>query len=138
MESYNALRFLRVAVSNDLRTIPQHLLDYIANLKVKNFVHEIHYKTDKPKIIELGDAMDTNPYHFFFYMIARFYYFDHGDKTLDALYPPLQKMIDEVMNNYPNELWKSLYFKDKDHSENSWKERVNLPLQFLLSNIKNN
>lgn len=86
MESYNALRFLRVAVSYDLRTIPQHLLDYIANLKVKNFVHEIHYKTDKPKIIELGDAMDTNPYHFFFYMIARFYYFDHGDNLVYYYY----------------------------------------------------
>jgi Glycosyltransferase 61 len=87
MDNYNALRYLRVAVSYDLRTIPQHILDYITNLKVKNFVHEVHYKTDKPKIIELGDAMDTNPYHFFFYMIARFYYFDHGDNLVYYYYP---------------------------------------------------
>jgi predicted alpha/beta superfamily hydrolase len=59
-------------------------------------------------------------------------YFDHGDKTLDAFYPPLQKMIDNVMLGYPLALWKSLYFKDKDHSENSWKERVHIPLKFLL------
>ena len=59
-------------------------------------------------------------------------YFDHGDKTLDALYPPLQKMVDEVMAAYPQTLWKSMYFKGKDHSENSWKERVHIPLKFLL------
>lgn len=60
------------------------------------------------------------------------FYFDHGDKTLDALYPPLQKMINEVMLGYPMLLWRSLYFKDKDHSENSWKERVHIPLKFFF------
>lgn len=59
-------------------------------------------------------------------------YFDHGDKTLDALYPPLQEMIDKVMAGYPSNLWKSLYFKGKDHSEKSWKERVHIPLKFFF------
>jgi len=59
-------------------------------------------------------------------------YFDIGDRTLDALYPPLQKMVNEVMLNYPITLWKSMYFPGKDHSERSWQERVNVWLKFLL------
>lgn len=59
-------------------------------------------------------------------------YFDCGDKTLDSLYPPLQKMIDEVMKSYPSNLWKSEFFPGKDHSENAWKERFHIPLKFLL------
>jgi hypothetical protein len=59
-------------------------------------------------------------------------YFDHGDRTLDALYPPLQKMINDVMLSYPIHLWSSLYFAGKDHSEKSWQERAHLWLKFLL------
>jgi enterochelin esterase-like enzyme len=61
-------------------------------------------------------------------------YFDHGDQTLDSLYPALQKKVDEIMEmkGYTQENWKSLYFKGKDHSENSWSERFAIPLRFLL------
>jgi hypothetical protein len=44
-----------------------------------HFIHEIIYNSkDLPKRIELGDANEYNPYHLFFYMIARFYYFDNS------------------------------------------------------------
>lgn len=59
-------------------------------------------------------------------------YFDYGDQTLDAAYPPHQKKVDEVMQSYPSHLWKTLFFKGKDHSEKSWRERVHIWLQFLL------
>lgn len=66
------------------------------------------------------------------YLDSNKIYFDCGDQTLDAYYPPLQKMVDEVMTAYPSHLWKSLFFAGKDHSEKAWRERVHIPLQFLL------
>jgi len=62
-------------------------------------------------------------------------YFDYGDKTLDALYPPLQKEIDKTLQhaNPKNKYnWQTQFFPGKDHSENAWKERLNIPLEFLL------
>lgn len=61
-------------------------------------------------------------------------YFDYGNQTLDAFYPPLQKKVDEVMKDYPADLWKSVFFEGKDHSEKSWRERFEIPLLFLLGN----
>jgi hypothetical protein len=84
MEHYNVLGFFKDARLYDLRTVAAHIIEHIQKLNVKNYLHEAHFWTDKPKIIELGDAIDTNPYHFFFYMIARFYYFDQG--TNDIVY----------------------------------------------------
>ena len=61
-------------------------------------------------------------------------YFDYGDQTLDALYQPFQEKVDSVMKakGYTAKNWKTIFFKGKDHSENSWKERLNIPLEFLL------
>jgi len=47
--------------------------------KYKFSLHAVHYKTlDLPKRIELGDAVESNVYHLFFYMLSRFYFFDNG------------------------------------------------------------
>ncbi|MFC2136170.1 alpha/beta hydrolase [Bacteroidota bacterium] len=61
-------------------------------------------------------------------------YFDCGDQTLDAFYPPIQKKVDAVMKSkgYSNENWITKYFKGKDHTEKSWNERFHIPLIFLL------
>ncbi len=61
-------------------------------------------------------------------------YFDHGDQTLDALYPALQKKADMVMveKRYTNANWLTKFFPGKDHSEASWRERLPIPLEFLL------
>lgn len=61
-------------------------------------------------------------------------YFDFGTATLDALYPPLQEKVDEimVMKGYNSTNWKSLMFKGEDHSENAWSKRLHEPLKFLL------
>jgi predicted alpha/beta superfamily hydrolase len=61
-------------------------------------------------------------------------YFDYGDKTLDALYPPLQKKVDELMKNkgFTAKNWSTKFFPGKDHSEKSWSERLGIPLEFLL------
>jgi hypothetical protein len=53
----------------------------------KAVLHELFYFTQKPKKIELGDAWGTNPYHLFFYMLARFYYVDDGVTDIVFYYP---------------------------------------------------
>jgi len=61
-------------------------------------------------------------------------YFDHGDATLDALYPPLQKEVDKIMldKGFSDKQWISQFFAGEDHSEASWKKRLHIPLAFLL------
>jgi predicted alpha/beta superfamily hydrolase len=61
-------------------------------------------------------------------------YFDYGDQTLDALYPPLQKKVDEVMKarGFSESNWETLYFPGMGHSEKSWHDRLHIPMEFLL------
>ena len=62
-------------------------------------------------------------------------YFDYGDQTLDAMYPPLQKKVDEVMKvkGFTDKNWETKFFPGKDHSEKAWNERFDIPLLFLLT-----
>ena len=63
-------------------------------------------------------------------------YFDHGDHTLDALYPTLQKQVDIIMTEkgFTSKNWMSKFFPGENHSEESWKKRLDIPLEFLLKN----
>jgi predicted alpha/beta superfamily hydrolase len=62
-------------------------------------------------------------------------YFDCGDQTLDALYPPIQNKVDALMrkHQFDKKHWKTEFFKGKDHSEKAWKERFHVPLLFLAA-----
>ena len=61
-------------------------------------------------------------------------YFDYGDQTLDALYPPLQKQVDSLMKakGYNDTYWMTKFYPGDDHSEKSWSSRLSIPLTFLL------
>ena len=61
-------------------------------------------------------------------------YFDYGDQTLDAMYPSLQKKVDQLMKKkgYSGKNWETLFFPGKDHSEISWSQRFHIPMEFLL------
>jgi enterochelin esterase-like enzyme len=61
-------------------------------------------------------------------------YFDYGDQTLDAMYPPLQKKVDELLKTkgFSSKNWKTVFAKGEDHSEKSWRKRLDVPLIFLL------
>lgn len=61
-------------------------------------------------------------------------YFDCGDKTLDALYPAIQKKADSILiaKGYTSRNWLTQYFPGADHSEKSWNARLSIPLTFLL------
>lgn len=65
---------------------------------------------------------------------SRKIYFDYGDQTLDALYPPLQKKVDEIMRakGWSDKAWTTRFFAGEDHSEKSWAKRFEVPATFLL------
>jgi predicted alpha/beta superfamily hydrolase len=66
---------------------------------------------------------------------AHKFYFDHGTTTLDAQYEPYQVRMDAVMKaaGYTTGRdWITRKFEGAEHSEKSWRERVEVPLQFLL------
>ncbi|MCB9472717.1 MAG: hypothetical protein H6678_02790 [Candidatus Delongbacteria bacterium] len=62
-------------------------------------------------------------------------YVDHGDRTLDADYPPLQRAVNQVLREKG---WLSgrdfLYrsFPGHEHSEAAWRLRLDEPLMMLL------
>ena len=63
------------------------------------------------------------------------FYFDFGTETLDASYPPYQMRVDEVMlrAGYTEGLdWVTRRFDGEEHSEKSWRKRVDIPLVFFL------
>lgn len=62
-------------------------------------------------------------------------YFDFGTETLDALYEPYQERVDQIMQqqNYrQGGNWVTQKFEGASHDEKSWRERVHIPLEFLL------
>lgn len=64
------------------------------------------------------------------------FYFDFGTRTLDALYEPYQKRMDEVMRKagYTEGVnWITRKFEGEEHSEKSWSRRAWIPLKFLLA-----
>jgi predicted alpha/beta superfamily hydrolase len=64
------------------------------------------------------------------------FYFDHGTETLDAEYEEYQLQADIVMRTAgyrPGVDWMTRRFEGAEHSERSWRERVHIPLLFLLA-----
>jgi predicted alpha/beta superfamily hydrolase len=62
-------------------------------------------------------------------------YFDLGNQTLDALYPPIQKKVDKIMKRKHYKEGKSLFtqfFNGDDHSEKSWAKRLYVPFNFFF------
>jgi predicted alpha/beta superfamily hydrolase len=61
--------------------------------------------------------------------------FDHGTETLDASYVVPQRQVDAVMRaaGYREGVdWVTCRFPGAEHSERAWRERVHIPLLFLL------
>ena len=63
-------------------------------------------------------------------------YFDYGNQTLDQYYPKFAPRLDAILQNkeYTHQDAKNLFFEGTDHSENSWNQRLDKPLLFLLGN----
>jgi enterochelin esterase-like enzyme len=65
-------------------------------------------------------------------------YFDHGTETLDSMYASLQLEVDAIMKQkkYSNSGWISRSWPGQDHSEKSWRSRLDVPVTFLLKKKK--
>ncbi|NOR27082.1 MAG: esterase [Lutibacter sp.] len=63
-------------------------------------------------------------------------YFDYGTNTLDEFYLPYQDVVNELfkLKEYDETNFQNLKFDGHDHSENSWNQRFQTPVQFLLKN----
>lgn len=62
-------------------------------------------------------------------------YFDYGTEGLDALYEPHQQRVDRIMHEAGytrNVNWMTRGFDGADHNEQSWRERLHIPLQFIF------
>jgi predicted alpha/beta superfamily hydrolase len=62
-------------------------------------------------------------------------YYDFGTCTLDAPYELYQRVVDEFMRTkgfIEGKDWVTLKFDGADHSEKAWKDRLHVPLKFLL------
>ncbi len=62
-------------------------------------------------------------------------YFDFGTRTLDEAYEPFQQRMDSWMAHAgyrPGRNWLTRKFPGDEHSETSWRRRVDVPLEFLL------
>lgn len=61
---------------------------FVKEHKYKFMLHTVFYLSPtQPKRIELGDAVEHNVYHLFFYMLSRFYFFDNGTDPIIFYYP---------------------------------------------------
>ncbi len=88
-----------------------------------------HWPAGDGIVIEYLKAALPAPAHHHFY-------FDYGTETLDATYEPYQKVMDALMSTsgyFANQDWLTLKFLGAEHSEQAWRERVDIPLRFLLS-----
>jgi len=90
----------------------------------------------------LDDPKNPIPAIFFSYMRKNLpessthrFYFDFGTATLDAGYEPHQNKVDTILKEkgYTTENWLTKKFEGADHSENAWRERLAIPMEFLLS-----
>lgn len=64
-------------------------------------------------------------------------YFDHGTATLDAHYEPHQQKADHIMQHAgytQGKDWLTRKFIGAEHNEAAWRQRIHIPLQFLLQN----
>ncbi|WP_298334554.1 alpha/beta fold hydrolase [uncultured Erythrobacter sp.] len=63
-------------------------------------------------------------------------WFDHGDATLDAFYPPYQAAIDaqmEATDWQRRTNWESRFYPGAEHEENAWAARLPEVLNWVLS-----
>lgn len=62
-------------------------------------------------------------------------YFDHGTATLDARYAPFQGRMDAIvraLGYVDGRNFSSRVFEGEEHSERAWRQRVAVPLEFLM------
>ena len=63
------------------------------------------------------------------------FYFDYGTETVDSLYETFQLKADVILREagYTESVdWLTIKIEGHEHSERAWRERVHIPLEFLI------
>ena len=63
------------------------------------------------------------------------FYFDYGTRGIDSTYEPMQNKVNAWLSSQglkEGEDFVARKFPGADHSERSWRKRVDVPLEFLL------
>ena len=63
-------------------------------------------------------------------------YFDRGTESYDSTYGPGQAHMDSIMDKngvIRDKDWRRLVFEGESHTPSSWRKRLHIPLEFLLS-----
>jgi predicted alpha/beta superfamily hydrolase len=66
-------------------------------------------------------------------------YFDYGTESLDAAYEPYQQLMDETMRSKgytEGRDWVTRKFQGASHRPSAWRDRLHIPLEFLLGTDK--
>lgn len=143
---------LKPFIDNNFNTYSNQSNTFIAGSSMGGLI-SLYAICEYPKVFGGAACMSTHwpgifsvennpiPDAFINYLIANLpnpkthrIYFDYGDQTLDALYPTLQQKVDLIMTakGFTESNWMTQFFPGKDHSETSWRERLDIPLEFLL------
>lgn len=76
-------------------------------------IHMLVYQTDLPKCFLLPDAGENNPYHIFFYMVARFYFVDNGEQPIPYYYPKRDGyLIEQALQHLPPRFHRAIEKKE--------------------------
>ena len=154
----NYLKFLvkdlKPYIDNMFSTIPDRKNTYVAGSSMGGLM-SMYAISEYPDIFKGAACISThwvgarpvenNPYPeaIFKYMEANLpkagdhlLYFDYGNKTLDEHYPQYAPRVDAILKQkgYTKSDSRNLFFEGTDHSENSWNQRLDEPLLFLLGN----
>ena len=66
-------------------------------------------------------------------------YFDYGTESYDAAYEPYQQLMDETMRSKgytEGRDWVTRKFQGASHRPSAWRDRLHIPLEFLLGTDK--
>ncbi|SNT34492.1 Putative esterase [Ekhidna lutea] len=157
VQSDNYLRFiteeLKPFVDSTYRTLPDRSNTFIAGSSMGGLI-SMYAICEYPDVFGGAACLSTHwpgvftiennpiPDAFFTYLKENVpdpanhkLYFDYGTATLDALYASFQPVADSIILEAGNDsnTFKTMKFEGDAHDENAWKNRLHIPLIFLLS-----
>jgi predicted alpha/beta superfamily hydrolase len=136
---------LKPAIDSNFRTLPNQPNTFIMGSSMGGLI-SLYAISEYPKVFHGAGCLSTHwvagGTHLVDLMATNLpdpkrhkLYFDFGTETLDEAYEPYQRRMDAHLREAgyaENQNWITLKFEGAEHSERSWRERVNIPLEFLF------
>lgn len=92
----------------------------------------IHWPIGRHELVEYFGAVLPHP-------ADHKLYFDYGTEGVDSTYEPFQHHMDALLlraGYQPDHDWMTCRYDGADHNEAAWRERVHVPLRFLLHGLR--